>query len=121
MASTLPGRVTSERMIRLRAESKLRGKLVKAVEETEEQLQLVHEQIDILRDQRVRIDRQIIIYEERLRLRVEVQHSIAAKEGEAEGLREQLATAVHELEDYDETTEMRPKIRDWSSVASDEE
>ncbi|KAL7947863.1 hypothetical protein V8C42DRAFT_315930 [Trichoderma barbatum] len=120
MSPTVSGRVTDERMMHLRVESKLRQKLVKVVEKTEEQLQIVHEQIDILRDRRFEIDRQIITYEKRLRLRVEVQDSIAAKQGEAEELREQLATAVHELADYDETTQI--KVKDSSSsAASDEE
>lgn len=103
----------------LRSESKLRERLVRFIEKTEEQLQIVHEQIDLLRNQRFEIDRQIITYETRLRLRAEVQDNVAAKENEAEELREQLATAVHELEDYDETTQI--KAKDSSSAASDEE
>lgn len=102
----------------LRVESRPRERLIRVIEKTEEQLQIVHEQIDLLRDQRFEIDRQIITYEKRLRLRVQVQDNIAAKEDEAEELREQLAAAVHELEDYDETTQITVKD---SSFVSDEE
>ncbi|EHK22627.1 uncharacterized protein TRIVIDRAFT_60528 [Trichoderma virens Gv29-8] len=118
-SSTASGRITDERMMHLRAESKLRQKLIQAIEKTAEQLQIVREQIDLLRNQRFEIDRQIMTYETRLRLRAEVQDNVDAKESEAEELREQLATAVHELEDYDETTQLKSK--DLSSAASDEE
>ncbi|KKO97201.1 hypothetical protein THAR02_10694 [Trichoderma harzianum] len=103
----------------LRVETKPREQLVRAIERTEEQLQIVHEQIDSLRNQRLEIDKQIITYEKRLRLRAEVQDNVAAKENEAEELREQLASAVHQLEDYDET--MQIKGKDSSSAASDDD
>jgi hypothetical protein len=119
MASILPGRVTEERMMQIRVKSKLREKLVQVVERAEELLQIVYEQIDLLREKRFEIDRQIITYEKRLRLRGEVRDSIAAKESEAEVLREQLAIAIHELEDYDETMQIR--VKDSSSIGSDED
>ncbi|KAL6790551.1 hypothetical protein J3E68DRAFT_67830 [Trichoderma sp. SZMC 28012] len=106
-------------MMHLRVETKPREMLVRAIERTEEQLQIVNEQIEALRNQRLEIDRQIITYEKRLCLRAEVQDNVAAKENEAEELREQLATAVHELEGYDET--MQIKAKDSSSAASDED
>ncbi|KAM0254926.1 hypothetical protein ACHAQJ_006300 [Trichoderma viride] len=118
MASILPGRVTEQRMMQIRVKSKLREKLVQVVERVQEQLQIVYEQMDLLREKRFEIDRQIITYDKRLRLRGEVQDSMAAKEVEAEALREQLAMAMHELGDYDETTQVRVKDSS-SSIVSD--
>jgi hypothetical protein len=107
MASMLPGRVTEERMMQIRAKSKLREKLAQVVEKAEERLQIVYEQIDLLRQRRFEIDRQIITYDKRLRLRGEVQDNMAARKVEAEELREQLAVAIHELEDYDDMIQSR--------------
>lgn len=120
MASILPGRVTEERMMQIRAKSKLREKLVQVVEKTEEQLQIVYEQIDLLRQRRSEIDRQIITYDQRLRLRREIQDSIAARETEAEQLREQLAVAIHELEDYDDTIQSRAPKHSHSTTIEEE-
>ncbi|PNP49448.1 hypothetical protein THARTR1_09770 [Trichoderma harzianum] len=119
MASMVRERFTTERMMRLSLEPKPREKLVRIIARTEEQLQIVYEQIDTLRTQRLEIDRQIITYEQRLRLRAQVQDHVDAKENEAEELRELLATAVHQLEYYDET--MQIKGKDSSSAASDDD
>ncbi|EHK42847.1 uncharacterized protein TrAtP1_002033 [Trichoderma atroviride] len=107
MASILPGRVTEERMMQIRAKSKLREKLVQVVEKVEERLQIVYEQMELLRQRRFEIDRQIITYDQRLRLRGEVQDNMAARKVEADELREQLAVAIHELEDYDDMMQSR--------------
>lgn len=105
--------------MQIRAKSKLREKLVQVVEKAEEQLQNVYEQIDLLRQRRFEIDRQIITYDKRLRLRDEVQDSIAARQVEAEELREQLAVAIHELEDYDDMIQSR--VPKYSHSATSEE
>lgn len=107
-------------MMQIRAKSKLREKLVQVVEKTEEQLQIVYEQIDLLRQRRSEIDRQIITYDQRLRLRREIQDSIAARETEAEQLREQLAVAIHELEDYDDTIQSRAPKHSHSTTIEEE-
>ncbi|KAL6893289.1 hypothetical protein GGI43DRAFT_177110 [Trichoderma evansii] len=120
MASILPGRVTEERMMQIRAKSKLREKLVQVVEKAEEQLQIVYEQIDLLRQRRFEIDRQIITYDKRLRLRGEVQDGITAREVEAEELREQLAIAIHELEDYDDMIQSRAPKHSHSTTSEEE-
>ncbi|PTB45090.1 uncharacterized protein TrAFT101_000557 [Trichoderma asperellum] len=120
MASILPGRVTEKRMMQIRAKSKLREKLVQVIEKTEEQLEIVHEQIDLLRQRRSEIDRQIITYDQRLRLRGEIQDSIAAREIEAEQLREQLAVAIHELKDYDDMIQSRAPKHSHSTTIEEE-
>lgn len=120
MASILPGRVTEERMMQIRAKSKRREKLVQVVEKAEEQLQIVYEQMDLLRQRRFEIDRQIITYDKRLRLRGEVQDNMAAREVEAEELREQLAVAIHELEDYDDMIQSRVPTHSYSTTSEEE-
>jgi coenzyme F420-reducing hydrogenase alpha subunit len=119
MASILPGRVTGERMAQIRAKSKLREKLEQVVEKAEEQLQIVYEQIDLLRQRRFEIDRQIITYDKRLRLRSEVQDSMAARKLEAEELRERLAVAIHELEDYNDMMESRVPKHQYATTSED--
>lgn len=119
MASILPGRVTEARMMQIRAKSKLREKLVQVVEKAEEQLQLVCEQIDLLTQRRCEIDRQIITYDDRLRLRDEVRGNMADRKIEAEALREQLAVAIHELEDYDDMIQSRAPKHFYSTASED--
>lgn len=105
--------------MQIRAKSKLREKLVQVVEKAEERLQIVYEQIDLLRQTRLEIDRQIITYDKRLRLRAEVQDNMAARKVEAEELREQLAVAIHELEDYDDMIQSRVPKHLYSTTSEE--
>lgn len=106
-------------MMQIRAKSKLRENLLRVVEKAEERLQIVHEQIDLLKQRRFEIDRQIITYDTRLRLRGEVQENMAAREVEAEELREQLAVAIHELEDYDDMIQSRVPKQLYSTASEE--
>ncbi|KAL7894566.1 hypothetical protein HDV63DRAFT_212729 [Trichoderma sp. SZMC 28014] len=120
MSSILPGRVTEERMMQIRFKSKMREQFLQVVEKAQERLRIANEQIDFLKKRSSEIDRQIITYDTRLRLRGELQINLAAREVEAGELREQLAKATRELEDYDGTIQSKvPKPLD--STASEEQ
>jgi hypothetical protein len=93
-------------MTPIRVEAEMRQRLVREVERLEEELRIIYEQISVLRGRRRGLERQIIPYEARLRQRSEIEEGITFKEDEADELRELLAIAVHELEDYDETREI---------------
>lgn len=91
-------------MTQLRQQSKLRERLIQEIQDVDEQLQCAYYDMDRLLYEGVQLSQQEGTYGAQAPVRMKLEGDIEAKKDEIVELKEQLALAIHELEDFDETT-----------------